>query len=527
MSDRSPKRRSLGVTWRTAGLPMVILAFALSGVGLSTAFRFADAQFAQMIVQPKDEARQIANTSAKAFDDQTQAVLRAAADAVAAGVSLSSITKTSVPDWIDGLYVWDGILLDVTRPARDHRSKIFKLVRARMGVRPLTSPSDRRLRYRIELLYDNVSTIEGNRTIKTDVVLAYRLATSTEGKPVRVIARIRPDLLRAAVLDPRLAGSDKLEVIAENRATGPWSQRLPEALRFWVLQPTSAFVIRQQSSVITQKLTYTGLNMLTLGTLLAAIAFVIRAIRREVELSELKTNFVADVSHELKTPLALIRMFGETLQQGRVATAEKRQEYYTIIARESTRLTNLINNILDFARIDSGRKQYTLQTIDLAAVVRDTYESYRFQLEHQGFEHRLTVSDSLPAVSADPEAVAQALVNLMSNAAKYSEDDRFLEVEVSPDTRRGKNGVVIAVHDRGIGISPEDREHLFEGFYRASDARVRRQRGVGLGLALVKHIMDGHNGWLDVESRLVKGSTFRMFFPAVDAVSDGPAPDAP
>jgi len=242
--------------------------------------------------------------------------------------------------------------------------------------------------------------------------------------------------------------------------------------------------------------------------------FLTRVVRREVALTELKASFVADVSHELKTPLALIRMFAETLHDGRVASNEKRQEYYEVIMRESTRLTNLINNILDFSRIEAGRKEYHLEPTDVAAVVRQTYQSYCPQLDHAGFTHELKIADDLPRVDADSGAIAQIVVNLVTNAVKYSEDDKHVAIEITSDTRRNRRGVLLSVHDRGIGISPEDRAMLTEGFYRASDDRVRAKAGAGLGLAVVRHIVDAHGGSLDVESRLVKGSTFRVFLPA-------------
>ena len=282
-----------------------------------------------------------------------------------------------------------------------------------------------------------------------------------------------------------------------------------------LLQQAWSYAYREQESpVIRPTLVYLGLTILALVTLVVAMWVLVRVVRREMALVEMKANFVADVSHELKTPLALIRLFGETLQSGRVTSEEKRQEYYAIITRESTRLSNLINNILDFARIEAGCKEYTLQTTDIADVVRDTFEAYRAQLEDNGFEHHLTVADSLPRVDADRDAIAQALINLMNNAVKYSGQERYLAIDLTEDTRRDRHGVLISVHDRGIGIRPEDRARLFDGFFRAPDGRVREKGGTGLGLALVKHIVEIHNGSLDVESRLVKGSTFRIFLPA-------------
>jgi signal transduction histidine kinase len=243
-----------------------------------------------------------------------------------------------------------------------------------------------------------------------------------------------------------------------------------------------------------------------------------------VALSRLRSNFVADVSHELKTPLALIRMFSEMLGEDRVPSEEKRREYYAIIQRESSRLTHMIDNILDFSRIDAGKKEFAFEAVDVAAVVRDTYEAYRFDLDRQKFEHRLVVADGLPRVQADADAIAQAIINLISNAIKYSAQEKSLLIELSKETRRGKHGVLICVSDSGIGIKPEDRSHLFDGFYRADDEHVRKQRGAGLGLSLVKSIVDAHGGILDVESRLVKGTTFRIFLPQSAGESRHPSP---
>lgn len=260
---------------------------------------------------------------------------------------------------------------------------------------------------------------------------------------------------------------------------------------------------------------------LVLAALLTVIWLVMRVARKEMALAELKSRFVADVSHELKTPLAVIRLYAETLQSGRIIEEEKRQEYYAIIARESERLTNLINNILDFARIEAGRKEYALKPTDVGLVVRECHEDYRAELERQGFQHHLTIAPDLPPVDADRDAVTQVLLNLMNNAVKYSGEDRYLAVEVTRDTRRGRHGVLISIHDRGIGVRPEDRAQLFEGFYRSADTRVRERGGTGLGLALVKHIVDTHQGSIDVESRLVKGTTFRVFLPASETADAG------
>ncbi len=331
---------------------------------------------------------------------------------------------------------------------------------------------------------------------------------------------VSSELLVQRYVKPLLPSDGTLQVIRDAQYKSAWSVPLAEPFAGWVMTPSPRFLEEQSRTIWTQSATYMGVTLLALITLAVAMWFMLRLVQREVSLAELKSNFVADVSHELKTPLALIRMYAETLQSGRIASDEKKQEYYSVIARESTRLTNLINGILDFARIEAGGKEYELQPTDAGKVVRETYEAYRPQLEHHGFEHRLDIAPGLPRIDADADALSQILVNLIQNAIKYSGDDKFLGIEVTGDVRRGRSGVLISLHDRGIGIRPDDRARLTEGFFRSQDERVRQVGGTGLGLALVKRIVEAHHGSLDIESRLVKGSTFRVFFPASPATTN-------
>ena len=161
-----------------------------------------------------------------------------------------------------------------------------------------------------------------------------------------------------------------------------WSVNLAPLAPFLKLAPTPRFVNLQYGVVWRQTALFIAATALAMVAMLVVVWAMWRVLRREIALSKMKQSFVADVSHELKTPLALIRLFGETLMAGRVPTEEKRQEYYEIITRESTRLTHLINNILDFARIDADRKRYTMQRTDLAAMVRETYEAYQIGRAH-------------------------------------------------------------------------------------------------------------------------------------------------
>ena len=254
-------------------------------------------------------------------------------------------------------------------------------------------------------------------------------------------------------------------------------------------------------------------SFLILGVLsllmVGGLALAYRSVSKEVALAHLKSDFVSNVSHELRTPLALIRLYAETLELGRITTPEKKEEYYRIIRKESERLTALINNILDFSRIEAGRKEYDFRETDIAELVRNTLDAYRYQIEQQGFAFEQNIDASIPAVRVDREAIARALVNLVNNALKYSADEKFLGVKLY----RVNDFLKLEVIDRGIGITRRDQSKIFEKFYRTGDALVHNTKGSGLGLSLVRHITQAHGGEVEVESAPGKGSKFILTLP--------------
>ena len=247
--------------------------------------------------------------------------------------------------------------------------------------------------------------------------------------------------------------------------------------------------------------------------LLGGLFLVFSNVQRELRLSRLKSDFVANVSHELKTPLALIRLFSETLELGRAPSEEKKRHYYRVINKESHRLGQLINNILDFSMIEAGRRKYHPQPCDLRPVVEEVVEAYRFQIEQQGFQLEVEIDESIPSVMADAEAVGQALINLVNNAIKYSADDRHLIIAL----RRVGARVELSVADRGIGIASAEHAKVFEKFYRAESSLVHDTKGSGLGLALVQHIAEAHGGVVRLESAPGRGSKFTISLPIGDA----------
>jgi signal transduction histidine kinase len=248
--------------------------------------------------------------------------------------------------------------------------------------------------------------------------------------------------------------------------------------------------------------------------MIAGIALTKRMVSKEIAVAKLKSDFVSNVSHELRTPLALIRLYAETLELGRITTKEKKHQYYRIIRKESERLTALINNILDFSRIEAGRKEYEFRETDIANLVRNTMDSYRYQIEQQGFALEESIDEDLPAVRIDREAIARALVNLVNNALKYSKDEKYIGVKLYRDN----GSVKLEVADHGIGIARRDQTKIFEKFYRAGDPLVHNTKGSGLGLSLVRHITEAHGGAIEVESSPGAGSKFVMSLPLVAAV---------
>ncbi|HEX8926956.1 MAG TPA: HAMP domain-containing sensor histidine kinase, partial [Terriglobales bacterium] len=255
----------------------------------------------------------------------------------------------------------------------------------------------------------------------------------------------------------------------------------------------------------TNYLVLAGLSLLMAG----GIFLSYRNINREIALAKLKSDFVSNVSHELRTPLSSIRLFAETLEMGRLKSPEKAQEYYRIIRKESERLTALINNILDFARIEAGRKEYDFRETDIGELVRNTLDSCRFQFEQQGFTCEERIAADLPKLRVDREAIERSVLNLVNNAVKYSTDDKVLEV----DAYRSNGSVKIEVSDHGIGIPHDEHHKIFEKFYRACDPLVHNTKGSGLGLSLVKHVVEAHGGAVGVSSDPGRGSKFTITLP--------------
>ena len=294
-----------------------------------------------------------------------------------------------------------------------------------------------------------------------------------------------------------------------------WDGGVPEVERnISSVFPMLVLGIRPQGTTVADiSHQYTRIAFMALGGLSLLIGvgmiFAYRNVSSELALAKLKSDFVSNVSHELRTPLALIRLYAETLELGRISTAGKQQQYYEIIRKESERLTSLINNILDFSRIEAGKKEYSFRETDVADLVRSTLESYRFEIEQNGFEFEQKIDNNLPPLTVDREAIARSLLNLVNNAVKYSAGRKYLGVHLY---RRDGN-VNLEVEDHGIGIPPKEQHKIFEKFYRVGDPLVHNTKGSGLGLSLVRHIVLAHGGQVAVESAPGRGSKFIIILP--------------
>jgi signal transduction histidine kinase len=366
-----------------------------------------------------------------------------------------------------------------------------------------------------------------------EVVLAAVLPSASHGPLLAILGR-NEEALRRDVLDKALGpaeGPSVLAVIDRNdrpvyaprplgRAEPVLTVAFGEALPTWrvaLYRPEGA---SPRDAMARQAMLFTGAFACLLVVIGLGLAATYRLVRRESEMARLKADFVANVSHDLKTPLSLIRMFAETLEMDRVRDDATRRQYYGVITRESERLTRLIDNVLDFSRIEGGRRRYDLRPGRVEPVIHEVLDSFRYPLLQGGFKLEVDVPPGLPAIRMDAAALGQALANLVDNAVKYSAERRAIRVAA----RAGSNEVVIEVADEGIGISPADLGRVFDKFFRVGHSETQGRRGSGLGLSLVKHIAEAHGGRITVESRPGQGSRFAVHLPAAPPEGEFPCP---
>lgn len=298
------------------------------------------------------------------------------------------------------------------------------------------------------------------------------------------------------------------------------AKKLPYMIAVYELHPHLQDILEVKEKNLTS---YISIIIFSAISILGGSTFILTALAREWRQAKLKSEFASHLSHDLRRPLTSIRMFSEMLKNGDVPSEEKKNEYYNIISVESDKLTQLANNILDFSRIEQGRRKYNIQPEDITRVVTETVERFKVYTINETRDVTLNI-DSVPAedqqesgkgknnypiVNVDAGAVSQALMNLLTNADKYSPSEKEVVVNVRNEGRQ----VVIDVVDLGDGIPQEEQKKIFQKFYRASRSDVSEIEGSGLGLALVKFTAEAHGGKVAVVSEVGKGSTFSIILP--------------
>jgi two-component system, OmpR family, phosphate regulon sensor histidine kinase PhoR len=296
--------------------------------------------------------------------------------------------------------------------------------------------------------------------------------------------------------------------------------RFPTTLYNWRLQVSPTASEELAAHAENRRILELATVTLSCVVIVAGVAAILFATEKQRRISALESDFVANVSHELKTPLALVRMFGEMLQSGRVSSEDKRKEYLDIIVRESERLSALIENVLDFARATGGREAYEFARGDVGDAVAKAVSVYRYRAEREGKNLTIAVEEGLPELRIDERAIQLAVINLVDNALKYAPDGETIAIKAA---REGAT-VAVRVTDQGPGVPDEDKTRIFERFVRGTRVsqgeaqRSRREgpvRGSGIGLALVKHIAESHGGRAWVEAASGSGATFVFTIPVL------------
>lgn len=253
-------------------------------------------------------------------------------------------------------------------------------------------------------------------------------------------------------------------------------------------------------------------NLLILSLLLiiliVGILLIYYNLRKELKLAQLKSDFIANVSHELRTPLSLISMYSETLVLERLKSEEKKHEYYSVIHSETSRLSKIVNSILNFSKMENNSREFVFQNCDLIEISNEVFKTYDYHIESKGYTYSLNYAKSINMIVADKDAISESIINLIENALKYSTDKKEFIISIN----QNKKGPYWEIEDFGIGISAEDQNKIFDKFYRVSSGLLHTTKGTGLGLSLVKQIMEAHGGSITVESKPGLGSKFRLQF---------------
>ncbi len=356
---------------------------------------------------------------------------------------------------------------------------------------------------------------EGRHTLDSG-----RASSVRHNRLVTILWARGPDGLRALVAGPRTSRARWLSPVA------PLADRLRVTVALKELSPGAAATGRSASvtglpwpvlvanrDAKAELEEFAGRRRLLLGALglltvvvVAGSYSVARAYARELAVMRLQSDFVSAVSHEFRTPLTSLRQLSETLNEGRPLLDERRARSYQALDRATNRLQKLVEGLLDFGRMESGAMVYRKQDLDVAALVTSVVNEFQREAGDRGYHAELKTEGDLPSIHADPEALGRAVWNLLDNAEKYSPESKTIQVDVE---REGA-GIAIRVQDHGLGIPAAEQRDILRKFVRGTAAHTTGIKGTGIGLAMVKHIVDGHGGSLRLESAPGAGSTFSI-----------------
>ena len=372
--------------------------------------------------------------------------------------------------------------------------------------------------------FQKTEVIESNWS-NTDSLQIFLFIVEGESKPMKVAGLlINLQTFIEDLIGPKLQLISKdqfiLSVYDKSRQSPVYSTQLGDTTRitseaftkdFWIFANYSLGIRTQGPSLqqIVRARTSNNLLLLTGLAVVLIIALVLayRNVKKEVQLAQNKSDFVSNVSHEIRTPLALISMFAETLEMNRIKSEDKKQEYYSIIHKEAHRLTGIVNKILTFSQTEAGKKTLHDESIKVRNELSEILTTYDFHLKNKGFDYTLEATEV--EIKADKEALTEIVINLIDNAIKYSGDQKKIEIRLGSQTDFGW----IAIQDYGLGISKTDQKHIFDKFYRVSSGNLAKTQGTGIGLSLVKQLIEQQNGKISVTSDLGHGSTFTIYFP--------------
>ncbi|TFG48760.1 MAG: HAMP domain-containing histidine kinase [Candidatus Brocadiia bacterium] len=277
----------------------------------------------------------------------------------------------------------------------------------------------------------------------------------------------------------------------------------------WVfeLYPKNGEIFENAASKQTAIYTWTGVLVVLL--ILSSGAVSGQVISRQIKLNRLKNDFIATITHELKTPLSSMRVLVDTLLEDRCQSKQQETEYLELISKENIRLSRLIDNFLTFSRMERNKQAFDMAKTNPAEIAKAAAEAVQTKFNHENRKLTVTIGDNLPSISADKDTMVAVLMNLLDNAYKYSYDNKQIELRVFSE----ESYVCFAVKDNGIGMTKRQIKRIFDRFYQVDTSLTRRAEGSGLGLSIVKFIVDAHKGRIDVESTVGKGSEFIVKIP--------------